>query len=81
MKPRKLKELLVFAIVHRAPELLPGGKKEKLEDALMKLNADELEILEEFVGGLLEQAKPPSRRKKEVVEVTDEEVELEEQTV
>ena len=80
MKPRKLKELLVFAIVHKAPELLPGGKKEKLEDALMKLNTDELEILEEFVGGILEQFKP-SRRKKEVVEETDEEVELEEQAV
>lgn len=80
MKPRKLKELLVFAIVHKAPELLPGGKKEQLEDALMKLNTDELEILEEFVGGILEQVKP-SRRKKEVVEETDEEVELEEQAV
>lgn len=76
MKPRKLKELLVFAIVHKAPELLPNGKKEQLEDALMKLNTDELEILEEFVGGILEQSKP-SRRKKEVVEDMDEEVELE----
>lgn len=44
------------------------------------MNTDELEILEEFVGGILEQAKP-SRRKKEVVEETDEVVELEEQAV
>jgi hypothetical protein len=64
MKPRKLKELLVFAVVHKAPELLPSGKKEQLEDALMKLNTEELETLEEFIGALVEQTKPASRRKK-----------------
>jgi len=73
MKPRKLKELLVFAVVHKAPELLPVGKKEQLEDALMKLNADELEVLEDFISKLVEQSKPVARRRRGAVAETEDE--------
>lgn len=68
MKPRKLKELLVFAIVHKAPELLPDNKKDQLEEALMKLNTDELEILEDFMGGAIDLAKPNTKKRKKDTE-------------
>lgn len=62
MKPRRLKELLTFAIVHKAPEL-SASKKEQLEVGLMKLNTDELEILDDVISSLNEQNKPSTKRK------------------
>lgn len=80
MKPRKLKELLTFAIVHKATEHLTPARKELLEGALMKLNTDELETMEEYIGSICESAKPATRRKKEelVGEDNEKDVQLEE---
>lgn len=69
MKPRKLKELLTFAIVHKAPEQLTLAKRDLLESALMKLNTDELETLEEYMGAICDSAKTTARRRREDVVV------------
>ncbi|KZR57925.1 hypothetical protein [Pseudobacillus badius] len=68
MKAKKLKELLVFATVHRVPEVLPPAKREVLSGALMKLNTEELEIVEEFVGTLADSLKPTAIKRKGVEE-------------
>lgn len=62
MKPKKLKELLVFAIVHKAPELTVS-KMDQLSGGLMKLNTEELEILDDIVTELNDQNKTAVRRK------------------
>ena len=78
MKPRKLKELLVFASVNREPNALPPNKKEILTNALMKLNTDELEVVEEFVTSLIEVGKGGRRR--ELEDESEPEVTLETET-
>ncbi|MCP8973201.1 hypothetical protein NMK43_08845 [Bacillus licheniformis] len=70
MKPKKLKELLTFSIVHRAHNL-SEVKKEQLETGLMKLNTEELEILDDIVTDLTELSKPTRRRKTEDSDVED----------
>ena len=80
MKPRKLKELLTFAIVHKAPEHLNAGKKEMLEGALMKLTTDELEVMEDYMGAIVESAKPVNRRTKKDEEEDESDVKLEDTT-
>ncbi|MEC2266524.1 hypothetical protein ACR6EC_12130 [Bacillus subtilis] len=72
MKPKKLKELLVFSIVHRSPEL-SVARKEKLEKGLMKLNTDELEVVEEIVSELTDQNKTSKQKHVEDEEKTIEE--------
>lgn len=62
MKPKKLKELLVFAIVHKAPALTVS-KMDQLSGGLMKLNTEELEILDDIVTELNDQNKTAVRRK------------------
>lgn len=75
MKPKKLKELLVFAVTHKEPDLIPNGKHQVLEDALMKLSATELEILEEYMGGLHESTKITGRKRSSTDDNTEDDLE------
>lgn len=77
MKPKKLKELLVFAVTHKEPDLIPNGKHQVLEDALMKLSATELEILEDYMGGLHESTKVVGRKRSSADDKIEEDLEEE----